>query len=293
LWRDGGVDFFLREERDASGLGALRGARGQDARTVKTEAAGDDRQRAEVAFVAVNVAARRKFFEFAGRGGFGCVGQHGANVAHFSPAQKENVAWTDRNNPINWPSIMKTTRILFIFCAAIFLTSCTNTLPPLISWAHFESPLEQSFRLDETKSVVYGRFTDQSNFSFGNRIALRLRNENSKQEQLIQFKDTNSVYGIVVEPGKYAVVGFVATFFDHRTAGRRTFSKIVPFEVQANWITYFGDFSGYGKNSFPDQEWDVTNITNNFGKTTDEFRNEYPHLAATAAISVFEGQANK
>ncbi len=155
--------------------------------------------------------------------------------------------------------MMKTTRIFSIFCAAIFLTSCTSTLPPLISWAHFESPVEQSFRLDETNAVVFGRFANQPNFSFGNKLALRLRNENSKQEYLIQFKNTNSVYGIVVEPGKYAVVGFVATFFDHRTAGRRTFSKTVPFEVQSNCITYFGDFSGYAK-------------INGFGSRMEDYR---------------------
>jgi hypothetical protein len=110
---------------------------------------------------------------------------------------------------------------------------------------------------------------------------------------LIQFKDTNSVYGIVVEPGKYVVVGLVAAFVDHRTAGRRTFSKTVPFGVQLNCITYFGDFSGCAKINGLDQEWNVTDVTNNFSKTTDEFRNKYPHLAAAAAISAFDGQANK
>ncbi|HZF00752.1 MAG TPA: hypothetical protein VE344_02550 [Methylomirabilota bacterium] len=187
---------------------------------------------------------------------------------------------------------MKTLRIFFICSIAMLLVSCTSVLPPLISWAHFSPPVAQSFKIDTNTAVVYGRFVTGPNFAFGNELALRLRNDNSKQEYLIQFKDKDSVYGISVEPGQYRVAGFVATFVDRRTVGRRTFLNTVPFEVRSNSATYFGDFIGYVKINGLNQEWSVTKVTNNFSGTTDEFRHKYPNLASTSVVSVF-GQQSK
>ena len=51
LRRDGVINFFLREQRDESGLRALRGARSQNCRAVKTKTARDNRQMPERAFV--------------------------------------------------------------------------------------------------------------------------------------------------------------------------------------------------------------------------------------------------
>lgn len=200
-------------------------------------------------------------------------------------------ALTVEKRLINKFQIMKALRFSILLCATFFLVSCTSTLPPLISWAHFSSPIEQSFRFNPTNAVVYGCFANEPNFSFGNRLALRLHNEDVKREYLIELKKTNSVYGITVEPGKYYIAGFVATFVDHRTVGRVAFTNSVSFEVKANCLTYLGDFLGNEKIvGLAEQDWSLTDYTNNFNKTTEEFRNRFPNLAAVPAVSVFDQQ---
>jgi hypothetical protein len=171
--------------------------------------------------------------------------------------------------------------------ACLFLTSCTGFLPPLISWARFSSPVKESFTVDMNGAVVYGRFTKGSDFAFGNELALRLRNEDSKREHLIRLQGTNSVYGVAVEPGRYRVTGFVATFIDRRTAGGRSFGATPIFQVQPNSATYIGDFTGYAKIVALAQEWGVRGLTNNFAVTTREFRQRYPNLATAPVRSAF------
>ncbi len=63
LRRDGVINGLVREQRDESGPGALRGARGQHRGPVKSQAAGDDRQMAERTFVVRNGAGRRNIFK--------------------------------------------------------------------------------------------------------------------------------------------------------------------------------------------------------------------------------------
>ena len=57
---DGVINIFLREQGDEAGLRALRAARGQDRRAMKSETARDDRQMPERAFVVRDRAARRE-----------------------------------------------------------------------------------------------------------------------------------------------------------------------------------------------------------------------------------------
>ena len=68
LCSDGNVNALLSKERDESGLGALRSTRGEHRCAVITEAAGDDGEMAERAFVAINGAARRKVAKILGDG---------------------------------------------------------------------------------------------------------------------------------------------------------------------------------------------------------------------------------
>ena len=182
---------------------------------------------------------------------------------------------------------MKITRCFLIFSSAALLASCTRFLPPLVSFAHFSSPMNQTFVPGTNSAVVYGRFATGPDFAFGNEIALRLRNERSKREYLIRCRDKDSVYGVVVEPGEYTVAGFVATFMERRTVGRRTFTHTVPFEVRSNSATYLGDFTTYAKTDFAAQRWGVTGVTNNFVATTDEFKQRYPNFASVSLVSAF------
>lgn len=183
---------------------------------------------------------------------------------------------------------MKSLRALFFCAGAVFLASCTSSLPPLISWARFSPPVAQSFQLNTNTAVVYGRFATEPDFAFGNKLALRLRNENSKQEYLIQCRNKDSVCAFAVEPGRYRVAGFVATFIDHRTVGRRSLPNTPSFDVLSNSVTYLGDFTAYAKIAVIAQEWGVTGLTNNFVATTDELRRKYPNLASVSVLTMFD-----
>ena len=174
---------------------------------------------------------------------------------------------------------------------ALLAVSCTTVLPPLISFARFSPSVDQGFQLKTNTAVVYGRFTTGADFAFGNELAVRLRNDEAKREYLIRCRDKDAVSAIAVEPGRYRIAGFVATFVDRRTAGRRNFPNSPSFEVPPNAVTYVGDISGQAKITALGQQWRITGITNNFVQTTVEFRSKYPHLAEATLVSVYEPQA--
>ncbi len=113
----------------------------------------------------------------------------------------------------------------------------------------------------------------------GNQIALRLRNEETKNEYLIQMRKEDAVYGIAVEPGRYRIAGFVATFAERRTAGRRTFRNTPLFDVSPNSMVYLGDFQGLTQGRFVGQLWEIKGMTNNFAATTEEFRKKHSQFA--------------
>jgi len=148
--------------------------------------------------------------------------------------------------------------------------------------------VKQSFEVDTKSAVVYGRFRTGPDFAFGNELALRLSNEDSKRVYLIRCRDKDSVCAIAVDPGRYRIAGFLATFMDHRPVGRRNFPNTGSFQVRSNAATYLGDFSGYAKLGPMTQKWGVTGMTNNFTATTDEFRLKYPNLTAVAVYSAID-----
>jgi len=185
---------------------------------------------------------------------------------------------------------MKILRTLLICSSAVFFMSCTRFLPPFISVAHFSSPVKQSFKVDTNSAVVYGRFATGPDFAFGNELALRLCQDSSKRVYLIRCVDKDSVSAIAIEPGRYRIAGFVATFLDHRPVGRRHFPATRLFQVRSNSATYLGDFTGYAKIGPMTQEWGVRGIRNNFTATTDEFRRKYPNLASVPRFSAFDQQ---
>jgi hypothetical protein len=185
---------------------------------------------------------------------------------------------------------MKILRTLLICSSAVFLVSCTRFLPPLISVAHFSPPVKESFSIDTNSAVVYGRFATGPDFAFGNELALRLCSESSKRVYLIRCRDKDSVYAIAVEPGRYKVEGFLATFMDHRPVGRRRFPNTGVFQVRSNSATYLGDFTGYAKVGPMTQEWGVRGMTNNFAETTNEYRLRHPNLSSVQVFSTFDEQ---
>jgi hypothetical protein len=185
---------------------------------------------------------------------------------------------------------MKAPAALFVLAGATFLVSCTSSLPPLISWAHFSSPMTQSFTLTTNTAVLYGRFGEKPDFTGGNKIGLRLRNESGNKDYLIRLRQKDPVYGIAVEPGLYRVEGFVATFTEGRTADVQSFRGTVPFDVPANSVTYVGDYEGYVKERFAARSWGLSAASNNFAVTTEEFRKIYTNLVSVPAVSAYDQQ---
>jgi len=157
----------------------------------------------------------------------------------------------------------------------------------MFSVARFSPPVKESFNLNTNSAVVYGRFGTGPDIAFGNELALRLCDEHSKRMYLIRCRDKDPVYAIAVEPGRYKVAGFLATFQDHRPRGQRDFRDSRTFEVRSNSLTYLGDFAGYAKVGFMKQEWGFTEITNNFDATTEELKQKYPNLASSQAFSIY------
>src|SRR5258706_11701596 len=159
----------------------------------------------------------------------------------------------------------------FLICStAVLLVSCTRFLPPLISVAHFSPPVKESFNVDTNNAVVYGRFATGPDFAFGNELALRLCNESSKRVYLIRCRDKDSVSAIAVEPGRYRIAGFLATFIDNRPAGQRNFPNSGLFQVRSNSATYLGDFTAYAKIGPMTQEWRGRGMNNEFNITLNE-----------------------
>lgn len=180
---------------------------------------------------------------------------------------------------------MKIFRTAIIFGIAMLLTSCTRYLPPLISFAHFSSPVANSFQLATNNAVVFGRFTIGPDFAFGNDLALRLCSEDSKRVYLIQFHKKDSVRAISVKPGRYRVAGYLATYIDHRPIGYIDTPVTGVFEVKSNAATYLGDFTGYAKISATTQEWGSKGMTNNLSATKHEFQLQYTNLSTVTVLS--------
>ncbi len=187
---------------------------------------------------------------------------------------------------------MRILRLLPICSSAVlFLASCTRFLPPLISVAHFSPPVKESFNVNTNSAVAYGRFATGPDFAFGNEIALRVCNESSKRVYLIRCRDKDSVYAIAMEPGRYRVAGFLATFIDHRPVGRRNFPYTGSFLVRSNSATYLGDFTGYAKLGPMTQERGIREMTNNYTSTTAEYRLSYPNLLSVPVFSAFDDKS--
>lgn len=185
---------------------------------------------------------------------------------------------------------MKALRTFLVCGIAVFVISCTRHLVPLISVARFSAPVKKSFGLSTNTAIVYGRFATGPDFAFGNELALRLCDEHSKRVYLIRCRDKDPVYAVAVEPSRYRVAGFLATFQDHRPVGKRDFADTGTFEVRSNSLTYLGDFVGYAKAGPAVQKWGLSGITNNFDATTEEFRQAYPNFASNQVFSVFDNQ---
>ena len=165
------------------------------------------------------------------------------------------------------------------------LISCAD-FPHTYPWLDFSPPVTQSVALGPTTAVVYGRFAKEPGFAPGAELGLRLCNQSSKHDYLIRFRDEESVYGIVIEPGNYKIAGYVATFRDAIKVLRNSYSETRSFEVRPNTCTYLGNFIGHAQIAGANLGGaGIIAITNNTVAIKKEFRQKYPNLASASVVS--------
>ena len=155
-------------------------------------------------------------------------------------------------------------------------------------------------QINKNDAILYGRFyygqhfAEEINPAWYSR-GLWIRNETTGRTHYIELKDSNAVYAVQFEPGNYRITGMVKTDNEHGVKGRIAFPSTnrptcldTPFEARKGEHIYIGDYIGETKLDWPLLTFKLKCITNNFDATTLEFHNNYPELATTSSISIFD-----
>ena len=183
----------------------------------------------------------------------------------------------------------KSLRAILICTSATFLISCADFLPHTALWIDYSRPVTQSFEIDATTAIVYGRFAKESGFASGAELALWLCNQSTKRDYLIRFQDKDNVCGIAVEPGSYKIAGYEAAFRGATKVIRRGNPEAPLFEVRSEACTYLGDFTARARNvGVLMGDTSVGSSTNNSVWITKEFRKKYPNLASVAMVPALD-----
>jgi hypothetical protein len=169
-----------------------------------------------------------------------------------------------------------------------------------VSCVFYATPVKRAGQMNKNDAILYGRFDYGQYFAAELNPAwfttgLWIRNETTGQTHYIQFKETNMVYGVQVEPGSYRILGLVRSDNEHGVKSRVEFPSTNPaawltgsFEAHKGEQIYIGDYRCENSLDYPILHTRLYSGTNNFAATTVEFRNNYPELMATAAISIFD-----
>jgi hypothetical protein len=183
-------------------------------------------------------------------------------------------------------------RYLTIGLLSLLAVSCTSYAPRV----------DSSFKPGPDAVIVFGKlnYSDTSNTpgasSSGYRMALQFTNETSGKPLYVRFNKEQPVACASIPAGHYQLTGFVATDHSDRLLGGKIFGpedKIdVQFTTAPNTAIYLGDFTGYVKyyvyGDLTTVETGLTQVTNNFSRTTEIFHGAYPNLATMPVHSVFE-----
>jgi hypothetical protein len=179
---------------------------------------------------------------------------------------------------------MKNSCLLFLWGVALLLLSCAHRAP---AFSPNAAP-------DPRSAVFYGRFSINNGMNmFENKLALWLKNTDTKYNVYIYFDEAQPVYAVQVPAGPYRVAGFAALTRLHKLDGRQTFwirgepaAITRPFEAAAGSEIYLGDFTGHATFDGVICEWKVDSVTNNFVGTSREFREKYPNLRTASVTDV-------
>ena len=169
-----------------------------------------------------------------------------------------------------------------------------------VSCVFYSAPVKHAGQTNKDKAILYGRFYYGHHFAeelnpAWRTTGLSIRNETTDRTYYIELKVTNTVYGVQVEPGSYRITGLVRSDNEHGVKARITFPSTnstawltEPFKARKGEHIYIGDYQGETKLDYPILTFKLKYITNNFDATTVEFRNSYPELMATPAVSIFD-----
>lgn len=179
-------------------------------------------------------------------------------------------------------------RLFFLAGLGLLLTSCVHRSPEF-------SPAAKA---NPNAAIFYGRFLVNENKNmYENKLALWLQNMDTKRNVYLYFDPGNPLYAVQVAAGRYRVVGYAAANRAHQSEGHRPFSDDQhmvrlsrPFAVAAGSVTYLGDYSGHATYDGLFMEWNLDSWTNNFIRTSLEFRERYPNLRTTPVASMLELQ---
>ncbi len=180
-----------------------------------------------------------------------------------------------------------------VFALGLLMLACTSCV-------FYSDPVEHAHQINKNSSLLYGNFFYGQHFSeeispSWYTTGLWVKNVSTGRTFYIEFKDTNSVYAVQVNPGRYQIMGFVRSDNEHGVKARSVFSPTntpgtlgEPFEAQSGDQIYIGDYIWETKLDYPLIHWNLKSITNNFDATTVELRQRYPELLTAPAKSIFD-----
>jgi len=182
----------------------------------------------------------------------------------------------------------------------LLISGLSGLLLLCVSCVFYATPVKHAGQTNKNDAILYGRFhyghhfTEELNPAWYT-TGLSIRNETTDRLYYIELKETNTVYAVQVEPGRYRITGLVRSDNEHGVKARITFpSTNSPawltgsFEARKGEHIYIGDYQGETKLDYPILTFTLKYITNNFDATTMEFRNIYPELISTPAVSIFD-----
>jgi hypothetical protein len=166
-----------------------------------------------------------------------------------------------------------------------------------VSCVHFHSNLSPAAKPDKDSATLYGRLYLKPTFSAGLKIALWMQNADTHHDIYIPFKESEPLCVIRVKPGKYQVMGLLGSNRTHQNLDKQPFTLkdwrfqiTKPFVVGAGSQTYLGDYTGEATLYGFIEQFHLTGPTNKFAAATADFRDKYPKLIMTPAVSMFQLQ---
>jgi hypothetical protein len=127
------------------------------------------------------------------------------------------------------------------------------------------------------KSILFGRFQKNGLPNFG----IVIENVGRTREYTVQFRSTNDVVVIEVEPDTYEITHFIAASFINEIVGRKPLKGwpfTVPFTAAPNAIYYLSDFAGSYNHSFPQVVWTIEQPVDRFDSAKTELLEKFPNL---------------